>query len=50
VLALRAAIERATSEAELSGLVPRITALPAKDKATVRVAWGAKRDALRGAK
>jgi hypothetical protein len=50
VLALRAAIERATSEAELSALVPRITALPAKDKATVRVAWGAKRDALRGGK
>ena len=50
VVALRAAIERATSEAELSALVPRITALPARDKATVRVAWGAKRDALRGGK
>jgi hypothetical protein len=50
VVALRAAIERATDEAALNALVPRITALPAKDKAGVRVAWGAKRDALRGGK
>ena len=50
VLALLAAIDRATDEAALNALVPRITALPARDKATVRVAWGAKRDALRGGK
>jgi hypothetical protein len=47
--ALEAAVAAATSEAELTALVERITRLAAADKAKVRAQWGARRDELRNA-
>ena len=46
---LEQAVAAATSEADLTALVERITRLDASDKAKVRAAWGARRDELRNA-
>lgn len=47
VVALTAALGRATSQGDLDALVSRIVALPAKEKAQMRAAWGKRRDALK---